>query len=150
MKRIFVVFLMIMMFATTVIPHQAYARQIYYTPDELGLSYDGLDYVSMKILKVTSKYVVYQKVKNYTDSNGDMWLLPMNNKKYKLKYNKNIDMYTLKNIGTAYQWKKACHGFTRKKLLTKCSTSGKKFKDTYWTLGPQKGKVKRLMELYLP
>lgn len=61
MKRIFVVFIMIMMFATVVIPHHAYARQIYYTPDELGLSYDGLDYISTKILKVIPKYVVYQK-----------------------------------------------------------------------------------------
>lgn len=148
MKKFFAFILMFLMIVTIVNSQPVSAGQKYYTPDELGLSYDGMDYVAMDIIKITSKYVVYQKVK-YCDVDGDMWILPINNKKYKLKYNKNINMYTLKDVGTAYQWKKACKGFIRKKLLGKKSTSGEKFKDTYWVLGSQKGKVKRLMELYM-
>ena len=101
-----------------------------YEAADFGLGYNVEKYIGVKFIKVTKKYVIYEKY----IFNGNDGLKHVNKKKYKKKYNKNIKMYILKP-GYPSTWVKACNGFTYKNINKyRTKDSHVKFKNSYWIL----------------
>lgn len=112
-----------------------------YEAGDFGLGYDVEEYVGVKFIKITKKYVIYRKY--IFDGNDGLKLA--SKKKYKKRYSKKVKMFVLKR-GYPSNWVKVCNGFTYKNINKyKTQNGSEKLKKAYWIL-----KGNNMLELYTP